>query len=202
MVLNLDHEFDYLKSFIHSHPTINLKHDWKLLHLLIGANDMCYICHPGLAQSVYSPDKYELRIRSILSKIQQHLPRTIVNVVHLFSVSGIHHLTKNDPHCKKVRTIPGYSLECSCVFMSEPLGLVMRRQIDLLTEEYNRRLKVVVDEYQRNATEEFAVTSDEAFWGYPITNFPLEAISDIDCFHPSQKMQQVIGASLWYEPHI
>jgi phospholipase B1 len=199
MVMNLEHELTYLRSFLSSHKGIDMQKDWKLMHLLIGANDMCYICIPELEKAVFTADKYEEKIRSLLQHIKETIPRTIVNMIHLFPVSGIHTLTKKDPHCKQLRSIPGFRLECSCAFMPEPLGLVTRRKMDSMTEQYNQRLKRIVDDFQASARPEdqFAVTSDEAFWNVPVTQFPIEGISDIDCFHPSRLLHQNMASTFW-----
>jgi hypothetical protein len=38
------HELDYLLGQLKANPNINMKEDWKLLTLFIGANDLCSAC--------------------------------------------------------------------------------------------------------------------------------------------------------------
>lgn len=42
------HETDYIMQQLKANPMINMEEDWKLLTLLVGANDLCASCYGGL----------------------------------------------------------------------------------------------------------------------------------------------------------
>lgn len=65
---------------IKSDPKVDLKKHWKLITLLIGANDFCSdICYYGTAEVVLK--LHEKHLLAALRTIRDNLPRTIVNVV-------------------------------------------------------------------------------------------------------------------------
>ena len=67
--------------------------------------------------------------------------------------------------------------------------------MDELQAEYNDRLLKIVSEYQRARHPTFAVTYMSA--EIPFNNYPIEALSDVDCFHPSLDTHRFIAAGMW-----
>lgn len=65
---------------VKSDPKVDMKHHWKLITLLIGANDFCSdICYYDTPEVV--PKLHEKHLLSALRTIRDNLPRTMVNVV-------------------------------------------------------------------------------------------------------------------------
>ncbi len=72
--------------------TVDFENDWKLLTLLIGANDLC-VCCDGRQTSI--PIVWQSNLRSVLQLIQQSIPRVFVNLVTIFNISGVWYQMNN-----------------------------------------------------------------------------------------------------------
>lgn len=60
-------------------PDIDIAHDWKMVTVFIGAND---ICSAACINPVsWSPAAHAAKLARALDYLQKHLPRTIVNLV-------------------------------------------------------------------------------------------------------------------------
>jgi phospholipase B1 len=198
IVANLPGQVAYLERFIHSTPDIDNSRDWKLLHLLIGGNDICGVCTEEYEKYQMQPDTYETRIRDILNSVRDRFPRTIVNLVGLFDVNGISKMTKTDPWCAKIRNVvPRLKQECTCALLPEPLGTITRRKMKALNDEYNRRLLKIAEDYRNTNETEFAVVFENTMVGMSIENWPVEGVSNIDCFHPSAHSHGLFASELW-----
>ncbi|KAI8488183.1 hydrolase [Branchiostoma belcheri] len=62
---------------------IDFEHDWKVVTLLIGGNDLCAYCEDT---EKWSPIKYVENIRAALDILHQELPRMFVNVVTVMTM--------------------------------------------------------------------------------------------------------------------
>ncbi|XP_078698909.1 phospholipase B1, membrane-associated-like [Branchiostoma floridae x Branchiostoma belcheri] len=70
---------------------IDFEHDWKVVTLLIGGNDLCAYCEDT---EKWSPIQYVENIRAALDILHQELPRTFVNVVTVMDVVEISKLQR------------------------------------------------------------------------------------------------------------
>lgn len=114
MVENLvTHELDYLISSIKSNSAINLTEDWKLLTILIGANDLCASCtfakeylSPGtyffllsyffLLIKIGNVDEFETHLSNVLEGVRKNIPRVFVQLVEIFNISQVYHHAKEN----------------------------------------------------------------------------------------------------------
>ena len=83
-----------------------------------------------------------------------------------------------------------------CAFLGGSIGRAARRTMDDLREEYNYCLLKIVSDYQRERHPTFAVTYMSA--EIPFHEYPVEALSDVDCFHPSLDTHRFIAAGMWH----
>lgn len=98
LITDVADQVDYLTQQLQTREDkYSYKEDWKILTFLIGGNDLCLSC---VLEQALSPDKWEERMRTILTKVKQQIPRVIVNVVPIFKVSQIVELTKDDAECQ------------------------------------------------------------------------------------------------------
>lgn len=67
--------------------------------------------------------------------------------------------------------------------------------MDELQTQYNDRLLKIVSDYQRARDPTFAVTYVAS--GIPFQDYPIEALSNVDCFHPSLDTHRFIAAGMW-----
>ncbi|KAG8684583.1 hypothetical protein FRC08_013618 [Ceratobasidium sp. 394] len=67
--------------------------------------------------------------------------------------------------------------------------------MDKLQGQYNTALQKIIADYKKKNYNDFAV-----IWQPPVVplgQYPIEALSNIDCFHPSTATHQRIAAGIW-----
>ncbi|KAI8906981.1 hypothetical protein DFJ77DRAFT_476145 [Powellomyces hirtus] len=192
-VENLDRELNYLIKTVKEDKTINYQKDWKFMSMLIGANDMCDVCDGTNLDG----DTYERLIRAAFEKVRINLPNTVINVMSIFKVSEIWPLTKNELQCKIKRAV-GLKALCGCAFVDGDTasGVAKRKVMDDYAAIWNQRLLKVVTEY-RGKYDNFAVILDPAGGNTPLTQFDPSFVSNIDCFHPSERAHKYMARNLW-----
>ncbi|KAJ3299487.1 hypothetical protein HK104_008759 [Borealophlyctis nickersoniae] len=198
MVVNLEHELDYLERQLKNRKDVNFEKDWKLINLLIGSNDACLGCldlpvHP-------TPDQYAKLMRSLITDIRKRIPRVVVNVMQQFNVSQVWDLTNKDPWCASLRNI-GLIFECNCAFLPGPQGPTTRILMDTLVQNYNKEMEKIVEEIRNDKTREdydsFAIVMDPMFSGVSVKEWPIAMLSDVDCFHPGIRAHEIMAVALW-----
>jgi len=193
---NLIHEVrDYLIPQVKAQGISNKA--FKYLNLQIGSNDICQLCLAAdLGFGPGSADDFERNMRETLEYLRTHLPNTLVNLLSVFKVSGIYPLTLNEPYCSKlVPLLPHANIECTCAILSGPIGELTRRKMDDLQSQYNARLIKIVKDYQMARYPDFAVVWQPA--NLPLASYPIESLSDVDCFHPSTLAHERLAMGLW-----
>ncbi|TPX32547.1 hypothetical protein SmJEL517_g04399 [Synchytrium microbalum] len=190
VVATLQTELEYIQTEILRRDDIDFVHDYKLINILIGANDLCSGCsafnnHP-------TPDEYQEMLTSVLDNIRSNIPRVLVNVILQFNVSQVWDLTHNIPSCQAKRA-GGLVFECTCAFLGKDNS---RRQMDDLAYEYRQRARNVVASYTRDDPS-FGVILDPGFEGIELKSWPLDMLSTADCFHPSGLAHSTMARSVW-----
>ncbi|KAI8084633.1 uncharacterized protein BX664DRAFT_266357 [Halteromyces radiatus] len=183
MSFNLQTELGYVLSQMKSISGIDVQNDWKMITIQIGSNDQCASCNSTHASQV-TADQYGANIENAILTIKNGSPRTIVNLVGVFNVSQVFPLsqksglnycvmTNNDP--STIRNLK----ECSCSADSN------HQAMDELAASYNVKLQALAEKYKAQPNGTFAVVYRPA--NVNIMSFPIDALSNYDCFHPSQK---------------
>ncbi|KZV78881.1 hypothetical protein EXIGLDRAFT_822360, partial [Exidia glandulosa HHB12029] len=170
---------------------------FKYLNLQIGSNELCQLCPGGytLALTPAGADAFEENVRVAMEYVRTHIPNTVVNVMGQLHVSDIYALTLNQPYCSKIVALPHVNFECACALLPGLSGDVTRALMDDLQTEFDARLLKIVQDYQRKHYTDFA-----AIWQplpVPLAQYPVYALSDVDCFHPSEKFHGVLAAAGW-----
>ncbi|KAL9539926.1 hypothetical protein MBANPS3_009989 [Mucor bainieri] len=193
MAVNLDIELDYLLQELNNpfSPNANAKNEWKMLNIHIGSNEMCQACDSKLT-NLTTPDVYAREIENAVQRIQKSMPKVFVNLSEhstchlkiLFSV--IDKLAKANPQYCSNRDI---IKPCAC-FLQNKL-----EQMDEMMEQFNTKLKAIAHKYAPQPGSTFGV----AYTPFPIDfeSFPINAFSNIDCFHPSVYGHQWMAKSIW-----
>jgi len=173
--------------------------EFKYMSFQIGSNDLCALC---LATEVPSgplpgsPEAFEADITETLEYVRKHIPNTVVNVIGVFEVSAIYNMTRgNADYCSRTLPIPGYTMGCACAIADGPVGDWARSEMDKLQVLYNERLLRIVKRYQDLNDPHFAVLWQPAV--IPLAKWPVEGLSDVDCFHPSTATHQRMAAGVW-----
>lgn len=58
---------------------IDFENDWKMISLQVGGNDQCSSC---LDPNIYTPDNYERYVDAAIQRIQDSIPKVIVNLIN------------------------------------------------------------------------------------------------------------------------
>ncbi|EJD41351.1 hypothetical protein AURDEDRAFT_115465, partial [Auricularia subglabra TFB-10046 SS5] len=168
---------------------------FKLLTLFVGSNDVCNGCAD--ASSTGNADRFEANVRKALEALRGSVANVLVNVVGMLPLTEIYGLTKDQSYCRQLlgQSIPHVNILCSCMLLGGFLGEITREGMDILISQYNTRLQNIVRDYQALADPEFAVTWQPV--NAPLSSYPIQALSNIDCFHPSTSGHAVFAAALW-----
>jgi hypothetical protein len=184
-------QINHVHSVVSSNPDVNMHQDWKLLTILIGANNVCYSCKKNNMERYDNGDKYETALRSVLERTRELFPRTFVNLVLMFNVSQVYYIALPDKHCFQTHEILG-GVECSCAFGKNNTNRMM---MDILSVEYNKRMYKIADDFNSRGYKDFAVVIQPMLQNMKIPD--LSYLSHLDCFHPDLKAHRALAVALW-----
>uniref|UniRef100_A0A914VYS3 Phospholipase B1, membrane-associated n=1 Tax=Plectus sambesii TaxID=2011161 RepID=A0A914VYS3_9BILA len=91
---------------IQTHPQIDIKNDWKLIHIFIGSNDICIAC----LSKYHTPEIYETDLKAAIKILHDNLPRTIVSITSLFNMGILRIVDATEPQCAVY-----HGVECKCM---------------------------------------------------------------------------------------
>lgn len=192
MIMNLPtHEFDYLLKQVYNNPNIDIENDWKLMTILIGANDICSCC--DLNQTYTGPDAFEKDMRDVLEKVRSTLPRTFVNLILGFNISEVYWLGRKSLYCELHQRV--FSFECECIF--DKNANATRLEVDVVTQQYNQRLFKIAADYKAKNYSDFAAVIQPILYRANAIDFPESFLSTFDCFHPSLIAHETFAIALW-----
>jgi hypothetical protein len=105
----------------------------------MGANDLCDICKNGYNKTISG---YEHYLRVTLDKVEKQLPRTFVQVLSIFNISGVWDAVRGDVYCTTLWKI--IDTECPCL---QDGSQVNRTMMDNGSVAINNILTRVAAEY-------------------------------------------------------
>lgn len=184
-------QLNYLIRQANQNPLINVQQDWKVLTIMIGANDLCASCSFNL--TYLSADDYEMNLMGTLERIRASLPRTFVNIIPGFNISQAYDLSLKTPRCANI-TRPLF-IQCDCLF--KPENGAIRKDIDSRIAAFNQKAINVASYYQRKAYDNFAVVVHPFLMNTQLSTISSSFISRLDCFHPSKPGQEALATALW-----
>ncbi|KAJ3316265.1 hypothetical protein HDU76_001936 [Blyttiomyces sp. JEL0837] len=160
------------------------KDGWKMLSILIGANNFCHACENNAADT---PDYFETTFRQTLQSIQSSFSNTIVNAITMFNVSGVYFPQQSSSYCSFAQ---GILNECPCSKTD-----ANRAIMDSYAAQYNQRIRKVAAEFANLPT--FAVNVQPGAEQVNVANAGLNFLAKIDCFHPNQCSHERVSVMLW-----
>lgn len=184
-------QVNYLIRQVNQNPFMDVQQDWKVLSIMIGANDLCASCTFNL--TYLSADDYESNLMGTLERIRTSLPRTFVNLIPNFNVSQAYDLSLTTSHCFNLSR--SLFIQCDCLF--DPDNGAIREEIDSLLTQFNARAAKIAAYYQRKAYDTFAVVVQPFATNTYISELPTRFLSRLDCFHPSKSGQEAMAVALW-----
>jgi len=190
-VNDLDFQVNYLVQKMKNNSMIDFKSDWKILSILIGANDACHLCEASNPPPVdIIADKFAITYDAIIDKLQQQIPRLFINILPMFNASGLYYLTRNVTYCKDLHII--FPSECPCAFTSD---IVKRTYMDSVLQAFNKRTYNIAQKWQKKHLDDFIVTMQPLFINLTIPD--ISFLSTLDCFHPSHKAHEITAVAGW-----
>lgn len=186
----LQHEMTYLVQQLKSLPGVDFQNDWKHLTLLIGANDLCAAC---ILENYLGPDDFEKNLVAVLEAVRMNVPRVFVSVVEMFNLSQVYDLSLKTPKCVTVHR--DFAIECDCLFRKN--GNLTRELVDSYVQAYNARSVGIAKYYQSQQYADFTVVAQPFGRNTMLKEFPPDALSTLDCFHPSLITHRAMAVALW-----
>jgi len=192
MIMNLPlHEMDYLLEQVLRNPNVDVANDWKMLTILIGANDICKCCSTNASYT--GPEAFEQDLVAVLEKVRVTLPRTFVNLILGFNLSEVYNLGRKSIACELKQRL--FSWECGCIFHKG--ANATRVEVDAIAQQYNQRIFKIQDLYRSKNFTDFAVVAHPFMYRTNLDTFPLDFLSTLDCFHPSLFAHENLAVALW-----
>lgn len=160
--------------------------DWKVLTLFIGANDIC-----GSCVNRTSPAEFGENVEAAIHIIRRNFKRVFINILPIFEVSQVHHLTEPSLYCRSFRRV---IVECKCL---SNYGEEGRAQMDRYTHEYNRISFNIAERWRKRGYDDFTVVAQPFMVDFKIPD--IAWVSKLDCFHPSEIAHATLAKSLWHQ---
>nr|XP_060610103.1 phospholipase B1, membrane-associated [Anolis sagrei ordinatus] len=189
---NLPSQAHELIKRMKSSLNIDYKKDWKLVTILIGANDLCQYCYD---KDTYSVEKYVQHIQDTLDIFYKELPRVFVNMVQIMELTGLRQIDRGASGC----VLSGASL-CPC-FFNPAENTVELQEMQWTNKIYQDKTAMLIlgDRYEKR--EDFAVVVQPFFqktimprttdWKPDLSFFA------VDCFHFSERGHAEMAIALW-----
>lgn len=86
--------------------------------------------------------------------------------------------------------------ECSCALLPGPAGDLARKRIDQLAIAYNEAIMDIIRGWEEEGDEKLGVMYQPGE-AVDLARWPKEALSEVDCFHPSADAHRRVGAGFW-----
>ncbi|KAI7882801.1 uncharacterized protein EV154DRAFT_545536 [Mucor mucedo] len=188
MAMNLNHELNYLLPNLKD-PTVvgtSAEHDWKMISIAVGSNDICRSCSEEF-DAATTADLYAHHIETAIQRIQSEVSNVIINLMGMFKLSDLDDFYNKDPEYCSNRLL---LKPCDCFYA--PNGL---EKVEAMVNDYNIKLQEIADKYPAKPGSTFGVMFTPV--PFDILSFPANALSNIDCFHPSVLGHRWFAKAFW-----
>jgi phospholipase B1 len=158
---------------------------WKLLTIMIGANDICEYCINGYNNTITT---YMFNMEQLFKNIINQSEKIFINVVSTFDVS----LTQ-DWQRVSCETIHYLINECPCI-LGRNRQKNAKEKVGELYKAINQKLAQLVKKYA-NVKKDIEIGLQPILEDFRIYNESY--LSSLDCFHPSEFGNKVMATILW-----
>jgi phospholipase B1 len=167
---------------------LSIRDDWKVINIWIGANDLCEVCHNMNPDANEGPLYYKTKLNATIAMIQQHVPKTFINLIPFFGLAQIYNLTRPYLNCQLVHSLFD---ECACMYSKNQVD---RDNMDIAGKHYNAKMYELATEWTGRFSD-FAVVVQPGNIDFVVPS--IEFVSTLDCFHPSLYTHELLGVGLW-----
>ncbi|GMS93163.1 hypothetical protein PENTCL1PPCAC_15338, partial [Pristionchus entomophagus] len=169
-----------------SHPEIDVANDWKLVHIFIGANDVCDWC---THENQLGENHFRDSIGSAVQILKDNLPKTVVVLVGVVDVSLLRKVDADKKFCDIT-----HKMECHCEEDA-------RFDITTETKKYQEAEQELMDG-RFDTTDDFTLVIQPFFEEMDSVPLLPNGEPDLtyfapDCFHFSAFGHGVVGKTLW-----
>jgi len=178
-------QVDWLVQQMKKSKKINMQEDWKMMSILIGANNGCGACRK---RDDDSAEAYYEALNTTLTRAYTQIPRLFVNLVEMFNTSGVYTQQLTSKYCMFIQS---HLTECGCMEGTDE----DRRLMDEHIVSYNVQLRRLADEWTARNLTGFKVVSQPGLSNMPVPS--REYLSGVDCFHPNQYAHGGFAIGLW-----
>lgn len=98
-----------LVHLMQTHSEIDINHDWKLINIFIGGNDICAYCHDSSSKGPHSPAQFEKNLRATVDILKAHIPKAIISITGMFNMKMLRMVDHNQIFCQDL-----HLFECRC----------------------------------------------------------------------------------------
>eukprot|EP01135_Chromosphaera_perkinsii_P012082 Nk52_evm20s2579 gene=Nk52_evmTU20s2579 len=160
----------------------SLQNAWKVVNLLIGANDLCISCF-DISDAITAASVYKKHVNQTIADLYESFPNTIVAITELFKVSQIVDVSAKKDVCKAIHAV--FPAECQCAF-SPINGKKKREAMDAIGDKYNEAVREIADFWNKKRLDGFGIAVLPSLMNADLTKENVDFISSVDCFHPSR----------------
>jgi hypothetical protein len=179
-------QVEYLARQLKNETGVDPKNDWKILSIVIGANDLC-----GCRNAGNAPDHFEKNINDTLAEVHKTIPKVFVNIIPIFE-TGFYDVWNNSRKSTYCTLVFGlFKAMCGCLMGSDEDRDVMSR----LSIEYNKRVFKLQREWNARNIPDFYVSVQPFLTKMKFDD--LSWTSSFDCFHPAVKANKAITIMNW-----
>lgn len=197
-VTDLPRELDHLTA--QSSRITDFQHRWKVLTILIGANDLCSsdACStdPGVRERLTT--KFAADLDATLELTAARFNRLFVNLVPLFSIASVRRAIQNQTGILPCTSEARLWDECDCIDRpqagSENVTESQLSRLDVTTALFNKEISRLAVKWNHKRPD-FAVVAPGMWANQPVPNFNF--LSKLDCFHPSSVAHNSMAIILW-----
>ena len=189
-------EVNYLKDrfaeYLKQDPT--LQDSWKIVNILIGANDLCISCNKLMKDAIVSAEKYKVNLNQTMANLQAHFPKTIVAITEMFKVSPIVEVSKKEKSCGLIHFVLPEECQCAFSYFSGPQN---RAIMDATVDLYNKAVREIAEFWNSKNLDGFGISVLPSLMNADLASENSDFISSVDCFHPSQLAHEYMAIHLW-----
>ncbi|KAF8373666.1 hypothetical protein PRIPAC_80095, partial [Pristionchus pacificus] len=172
------------------HPEIDYLNHWKLVHIFVGANDICSWCYRGVDED---GDHYRENIRKGVKYMQENMPRTIVVLSKMVDMSLLRRIDRAHEFCNRV-----HEFECNC----EGNKTVTDETLSGICHSYMDKMREMQESGEFDTTDDFTLIIEPYLSmaediGRNPDGTPNMDFWAPDCFHFRAYGHAIVAKNLW-----